>query len=103
MSYRAYITVTAADDGKPLGATGLVPVVQNLNAHVREANPDAHSYWQFQYDACRVASHLGKPVIRVEVDQAWECRVARKVIDAFLRRTGWQYAWSTTSAFRRAL
>lgn len=97
--YRAYITVHG-DDGQRLGKVGLAPVVQNLNAHAREAED---SGWRIGYDPFRVASHLGKTVILLDVEQAWEVRLAYRAARDFLNRTGWRWSRYLNANTQRAL
>lgn len=104
MSYRAYYRVTVGDDGKPISKPKLQPVVVNLQAHVNEAfAEEVRKGYRSGAASVWVTSHLGKPTIRFEADEAWEVRVAIRVIDAFLKRTGWTYSRVLNANTSRAL
>lgn len=102
--YRAYIRVTRGDDGRPLGRTGLEPLAENLRAHVDEAFAEVvRQGYRQGYAGIGVATHLSRPVIRVEVDEAWEARTTIRTIQRFLRATGWGYSLDLNANTRRAL
>ena len=98
-AYRGYITVWG-DEGTRLGRKGLEPVVANLNGHTREADDQG---WRIDYPAFSIMSHLGKPVIRLEVDEAWQARLAHRVARRFLTDTGWKFQFDLNANTRRAL
>ena len=101
--YRAFYRIHAGDDGRPLGKAGLVPVATNLQAHVAEAFADqVRQGYRGGRAFIAVRSRLGRPVLIVEVDEAWEVRVALPVIDRFLRATGWGYSRDLNANTRAA-
>ena len=99
-TYRAYIRVTGADDGRPLGEAGLEPLCENLNAHVREADEQG---WQIGYNPFSIRTHLGKPVLRMDVDAAWQARLCVRIAHRFLRATGWKYRLDLNANTSRAM
>jgi len=103
MTYRAYVRVIKGDNGMPLGAIGLLPVAENLSAHAKALAEEQDPNWPIRYSAFTVATHLGKPVIRMVVDQAWEARVAYRAARRFLDSTGWQVQWVINANTSRAI
>jgi len=102
-SYRAYIRVVAGDDNKPLGHTGLLPVAENLNAHAKALAVEWDRAFPILYSPFMVATHLKRPVIRMEVGEAWEVRVAYTAARRFLRATGWRVEWDINANTSRAI
>lgn len=100
MYYNAYVTVRDGDRGC-LGRGALAPLAESINAHVKQKAEDEQRF--DIYPCWRVASHLGRPVLRMEARSATEVRANWREARRFLDLTGYQATFSPTSATSKAL
>lgn len=100
MYYNAYVKVRD-DRGRRLGRTGLAPLAENINAHVKQLAEDQQRF--DIYPCWRVASHLGQPVLRMEARSAAETRTNWAEARRFLNLTGYKATFTPTVATAKAL
>jgi len=100
MYYNAYVTVKD-EDGRRLGRGALAPLAESVNAHVKQKAEDEGRF--DIYPCWRVASHLGRPVLRMEARSASEVRANWAEARRFIHLTGYRATFSPTAATARAL
>lgn len=98
--YNAYVTVKD-EEGRRMGRVGLAPLAESINAHVKQRAEDEERF--DIYPCWRVASHLGKPVLRMEARTASEVRANWGEAQRFIRLTGYRATFSPTTATAKAL
>lgn len=100
MYYNAYVSVWDGDRGR-LGRVALAPLAENINAHVKQRAEDEQRF--DIYPCWRVASHLGRPVLRMEARSAEEVRTNWGEARRFIDLTGYHATFSPTAATAKAL